>query len=88
LDLNNKYIANNTKKVIVFDNFGNFLYEYVHREIEKGNITHPITDENLLPKIFDGSVFKDSNSEIENNFYDYYKISQFFKNKKINLKKK
>jgi uncharacterized protein YeeX (DUF496 family) len=61
-------ISDNTKRVLIFDNLGNYIDELVNVDNRKFS-----NSENLLPKIFDGSTFTDSINTIEDNFYTYYK---------------
>jgi hypothetical protein len=76
LDSKNTWITNNTKKILVF----NDCFDLVG--IVKKNEKNSDVSKNymILPKIFDGSVFLDSNQTIEDEYSEYYKkLMKYYK---------
>jgi hypothetical protein len=75
--LGNSVISNNTSKVLVFS-FNRKLVDVINSRSE--NLEKNTFD---LPQIFDGSTFSDSQLDIDDNFYDYYKkIIKYYKLRK------
>jgi len=64
----NSLVTDNTKKILIFDINLN-LIDVILVDTEKQNLLKNYE----LPKIFDGSTFKDSLVDVDDNFYDYYK---------------